>query len=130
MDTTPIYALRERLRAAGIAGTSLLSEDFRLKRAYEAYLPLEAASPVFAKLEQMTAQLLSPDCSNPQGALLDTLTLADAVICTLAVVDRKGDIEPFSSTKCRQDCQHPVFCFERTAGRADHIGRRTLCICV
>ncbi len=103
MDTTPIYALRERLRAAGIAGTSLLSEDFRLKRAYEAYLPLEAASPVFAKLGQMTAQLLSPDCSNPQGALLDTLTLADAVICTLAVVDRKGDIEPFSSISEEQN---------------------------
>ena len=33
MDTTPIYELRERLRAAGIAGTNLLTEDFRLKRA-------------------------------------------------------------------------------------------------
>ena len=44
MDTTPIYELRARLRAAGIAGTSLLSEDFRLKRAYEAFKPLETAS--------------------------------------------------------------------------------------
>ena len=94
MDTTPIYELRERLRAAAIAGTSLLSEDFRLRRACEAFRPLEAASPVFAKLEQMTAQLLSPDCSNPQGALLDTLTLADAVICTLGTVEVQGMMEP------------------------------------
>lgn len=97
MDTTPIYELRERLRAAGIAGTNLLSEDFRLKRAYEAFKPLEAASPVFAKLGQMTAQLLSPDSQNLQGALLDTLTLADAVICTLGMVDVKGDIEPIQA---------------------------------
>ena len=42
----------------------------------------------------MTAQLLSPDCSNPQGALLDTLTLADAVICTLGTVEVQGMMEP------------------------------------
>ena len=93
MDTTPIYELRERLRAAGIAGTNLLTEDFRLKRAYEAFKPLEPASPVFAKLGQMTAQLLSPECQNVQGALLDALTLADAVICTLGVVEIKGEVE-------------------------------------
>lgn len=92
MDTTPIYELRARLRAAGIAGTSLLSEDFRLKRAYEAFKPLEAASPVFAKLGQLTTQLLAPNCPNLQGALLDTITLADAVICTLGTVDIKGEV--------------------------------------
>ena len=72
MDTTPIYELRERLRAAAMAGTSLLSEDFRLRRAYEAFKPLETASPVFAKIGQLAEQLLSPDCPNVQGALLDT----------------------------------------------------------
>ena len=50
MDTTPIYELRARLRTVCIAGTSLLSEDFRLKRVYDAFKPLEGASPVFAKL--------------------------------------------------------------------------------
>ena len=62
MDTEPIYELRDRLRAAGIAGTNLLSEDFRLKRAFEAFKPLETASPVFAKIGQLAQQLLSPDC--------------------------------------------------------------------
>ena len=46
MDTKPIYELRARLRAAAIAGASLLAEDFRLKRAAEAIKPLEASSPV------------------------------------------------------------------------------------
>lgn len=94
MDTTPIYELRERLRAAAIAGTNLLSEDFRLRRAYEVFKPLEAASPVFAKVGQMAGQLLSQDCQSPHGALLDTISLVDAVICTLGTVEAKGEIEP------------------------------------
>lgn len=93
MDTTPIYELRDRLRAAAMAGTSLLSEDFRLKRAYEAFKPLEAASPVFAKVGQLAAKLTEPDCQNPQGALLDAITLTDAVICTLGTVDAAGGVE-------------------------------------
>ncbi|MDE7321442.1 MAG: hypothetical protein K2N73_01710 [Lachnospiraceae bacterium] len=92
MDTEPIYELRERLRAAGIAGTNLLSEDFRLKRALETFKPLETASPVFAKIGQLAQQFLSPDCKNPQGALLDTMTLVDAVICTLGTVEIQGEV--------------------------------------
>lgn len=98
MNTTPIYELRARMRAVGIAGTSLLLEDFRLKRAYEVFKPLESASPVFAKLGQLTARLFSPDCSNPQGALLDAITLADAVICTLGTVDTQGEMESLAIT--------------------------------
>lgn len=93
MNTEPIYELRERLRAAAMAGTNLLSEDFRLKRAYEAFKPLEAASPVFAKVGQLTAKLTAPDCQNPQGALLDAITLTDAVICTLGTVDAAGEVD-------------------------------------
>lgn len=99
MDITPIYELRARMRVAGIAGTSLLSEDFRLKRAYEAFQPLEAISPIFEKLGQLTAQLFLPDCSNLQGALLDASTLADAVICTLGAVDIQGEVESFKITE-------------------------------
>lgn len=93
MNTEPIYELRERLRAAAMAGTSLLSEDFRLKRAYEAFRPLEAASPVFAKVGELTAKLTEPGGQNPQGALLDALSLVDAVICTLGTVEAAGEIE-------------------------------------
>lgn len=103
MDTEPIYELRERLRAAGIAGTNLLSEDFRLKRAVEAFKPLETASPVFAKIGQLAQQLLAPDCQNPQGVLLDTMALVDAVICTLGAVDVSGEIQPVETLMPVQD---------------------------
>lgn len=97
MDTTPIYELRERLRAAAMAGTSLLAEDFRLRRACETFKPLASASPVFAKIGQLTEQLLSPDISHPQGVLLDAVSLTDAVICTLGAVDVAGEITPLEN---------------------------------
>lgn len=86
MDITPIYDLRTRLRAAMIAGTNLLSEDFRLKRAIEAFAPLEAASPVFAKIGQLSRSLLDAQTADREGALLDAITLADAVLCTQGAV--------------------------------------------
>ena len=53
MDVKPIYELRTRMRAAAIAGTNLLAEDFRFKKAAEAIKPLETASPVLQKLVNM-----------------------------------------------------------------------------
>lgn len=96
MDIAPIYELQTRLRSAAIAGVHLLQEDFRLKRAAEAVKPLEGASPVFAKLSQQMTTLLSADCANPVVVLLDTLALADAVICTLGTVDAAGEIQPLA----------------------------------
>ena len=87
MDITPIYDLRARLRAAMIAGTNLLPEDFRLKRAVEAIAPLEQASPVFARIGQLSRALLDPAREDKEGALLDTITLVDAVLCTQGAVD-------------------------------------------
>lgn len=93
MDITPIYNLQTRLRAAAIAGVNLLQEDFRLKRAAEELKPIEGASPVFAKLGQQMALLLSAECPNPAMTLLDTIALTDAVICTLGTVEVKGEIK-------------------------------------
>ena len=90
MDITPIYDLRARLRAAMIAGTNLLSEDFRLKRAVEAVAPLEQASPVFARIGQLSRALLDPAGEDKEGALLDTITLVDAVLCTQGAVSAGG----------------------------------------
>lgn len=90
MNIAPIYELKSRLRAAAIAGTNLLSEDFRLKKAAEGFAPLAAASPVFAKINEMTNALLA---DNSPANLLDTITLVDSVITTLGTVDAKGEIE-------------------------------------
>lgn len=94
MDLSPLYDLRDRLRAGAIAGAALVLEDFRLKRALDALAPLEQASPVFAKLGQLTRALLDPGCTDRAGALLDALTLADAVLCTQGAVAAPGALEP------------------------------------
>lgn len=94
MDITPIYELRTRLRAAAIAGTNLLSEDFRLKRAVEAIQPLEAASPVFAKIGALARELLSPGQADREGTLLDAITLVDALLCTQGEVTVTGEVRP------------------------------------
>ena len=91
MDLSPVYELQERLHTAIIAGANLLNEDFRLRRAAKAIKPLASASPVFAKLCQQTDLLLSPGCSAPASVLLDTISLADAIICTLGTVETKQE---------------------------------------
>lgn len=96
MDITPIYDLRDRLRTAMIAGTSLLAEDFRLKRAVEAMAPLEKAAPVFAKVGELCRKLVAPDASaeGKEDLLLDAITLVDAVCCTQGAVGVAGEMEP------------------------------------
>lgn len=94
MDITPLYELRARLRAAMLAGTNLLSEDFRLKRAAEAFAPLEPVSPVFSKIGQLVRELLALEQADKEGALLDAITLVDAVLCTQGAVAVEGDVEP------------------------------------
>lgn len=95
MDLSPFYELRARLHDGAVAGALLAVDDFRLKRAAEAFLPLEKASPVFQKLGQLTRNLLEKDCPNRAGALLDALTLADAVACTQGAGTIPGKVEPF-----------------------------------
>lgn len=99
MDLTPVYELRDRLRAGIIAGAALAAEDFRLVRALEAMAPLEASSPVFGKLCQLTRSALAPDCSDRAGAMLDAITLCDAVLTTQAAVAVSGELSPLPARK-------------------------------
>lgn len=99
MDIAPLYELKTRLRAAAIAGTNLLSEDFRLKKAAENFKALESASPVFKKISELTASLLSDNCPDKPTVLLDTITLADSVICTLGVTDVNGELADIGNTE-------------------------------
>ena len=97
MDITPVYELKTRLRAAMIAGTNLLSEDFRLKKAAEGFAALSGSSPVFAKINAMTERLLS---ENSPECLLDTITLVDAVITTLGTAEVKGELVDLPDNGC------------------------------
>ena len=94
MDLQPLYEVKERLERAAVAGTGLLGEDFRLKRALEGLAPLAAASPVFAKIHAGVEALLSAPPEQRGGALLDALALVDAVAYTQAAVGMPGALEP------------------------------------
>lgn len=94
MDLTPLYELRDRLRAGIIAGAALAAEDFRLARALENLAPLEKASPVFGKLGQLVRAVLAPDCQDRAGAMLDAVTLCDAVLTTQGAVAVPGELSP------------------------------------
>ena len=86
MNITPLYELSSRLRNCMIAGTNLVMEDFRLRRAVEDIKPYAKAAPVFAKLAELTGQLLEPDRDDREELLLDAITLLDALLCTQAMV--------------------------------------------
>ena len=103
MDLTPVYELRERLKTGAVAGTGLIAEDFRLKRAVEAVAPLEKASPVFAKIVQLSAQVLEENCEDRAGTLLEALTLVDALLCTQGIVETEGEIKPLADGKKETD---------------------------
>lgn len=94
MNLAPIYELRSRLRASMIAGTNLLSEDFRLKRAAEEIKPLAAAAPVFAKIVEMVNNLLADGCEDRERVLMDTITLVDAVLCTQGMLTVNEEVTP------------------------------------
>ena len=93
MDIASLYELRNRLRTAMIAGTNLLSEDFRLKRAVEAVQLLEQTAPVFAKIGELGRNLIAPEQADKVDALLQVITLVDAVLCTQGAVSVSGEIE-------------------------------------
>ena len=95
MNITPVYELRTQLRTAAIAGTSLLSENFRLKKAAENFSAISSASPVFAKINEQLNILLK---ENTPQALLDTITLTDSVITVLASVGTAAEITPAESS--------------------------------
>lgn len=96
MNLAPVYELRDRLAASAIAGTGLISEDFRLSRAVEGMAPLAAASPVFGKIHALAKALVSPDCADRGGTLLTALALTDAVLTTQGAVSAgdPADLEP------------------------------------
>ena len=82
MNLGVVYELRDRLKTAAVAGVGLIQDDFRLKRSVEQMAPLSKASPVFGRIFQMAEKTIAPDCENRAQALLDTLALVDAVLCT------------------------------------------------
>lgn len=80
MDINTFYELRTRLYATAASGCGLITEDFRLKRALEAFEPMSKANKVFGRLYQMCEKLF--DTENVAGELVDCIALADALAVT------------------------------------------------
>ena len=96
MNLQPLYDLKERLEHAAIAGTGLLQEDFRLRRAVDTLAPLAGASPVFAKISAGAKALLAAPQAERSIRLLDVLSLVDAVVYTQGVTNVPGDLAPLA----------------------------------
>lgn len=80
MDISLFYQLRDRLYASAGAGCDVINEDFRLKRAVEAFEPLSKANKVFAKLYSMCNELFTSE--KPAPILADCIALCDALAVT------------------------------------------------
>ena len=122
MDVKPIYELRTRMRAAAIAGTNLLAEDFRFKKVAEAIKPLETASPVFAKIGEYVHTLLTQECPTPAQTLLEALTLVDSVLCTLCYAAFHSAVRRTYRSQCT------VFFAVSSAGSSYIIEWKSLCV--
>lgn len=94
MNLSAVYELQNRLEMAAVAGVNLISEDFRLKRAVEQMAPLAGLSPVFQKIYGLSVKLISPECEDLSGLLLDTLALVEAVCVTQGSLFMGGEMEP------------------------------------
>ena len=92
MNLQALYDLKERLEHVAIAGTSLLQEDFRLRRAVEALGPLAKANPVFAKIGAGTVALFNAPEAERSTKLLDVLSLVDAVVYTQGTTNISGEM--------------------------------------
>lgn len=96
MELQGLYELHDRLIAVSVAGVGLAGEDFRLKRAVEQIRPLAESVPVIKKLYLQAERVVSPDCSDRAGCLLDTLALSKAILCTQAGYETEpeaGDLD-------------------------------------
>ncbi len=80
MNIAPFYELRTRLYASAASGCGTINEDFRLKRAVEAFEPLAGANKAFMRLYTDCGKLLTSDA--PANILPDCIALADALAVT------------------------------------------------
>ncbi len=80
MNIAPFYELRTRLYASAASGCGTINEDFRLKRAVEAFEPLAGANKAFMKLYTDCGKLFTSDA--PADILPDCIALADALAVT------------------------------------------------
>lgn len=80
----PVMLLQQCLTESAMAGTNLLGENFRLKKAAESLTPLAARNPVFRKMQEDTKALFTLPAQEQGMQLLKVLSLVNAVAVTMA----------------------------------------------
>lgn len=105
MDITPFYELRYRLFCTAAAGCAAIQEDFRLKRAVEAFQPLSSANKVFGKFYAMCQSLFTAE--NCASALAECIALADALAVTQGVYTDSAPTK-FAAGHIRKQTYLPV----------------------
>lgn len=106
MNLHALFALRERLEDAAIAGVQLAGEDFRLRRAVEEIEPYTKAAAVFAQIHKLCMELIN-GCADPSGALLDALALIDAVLTTQGRLF-EGERQEIAFEEAREDLYRQI----------------------
>ena len=90
MNLDILYKLQEQLRNSVITGSSLINEDFRLKKCVDDMEALSKAAPVFAQIKKQAEDLFV--CDNTGEKTLDLLALVDAVLETQAGIYETGEL--------------------------------------
>ena len=91
-----LFETRDRLKKSAIAGSSLISEDFRLKKLAESFSAVKDKSPVFAQIYSKLSDLLSADKETRAFKLLECIAFLDAVCTTQFTYDLPdAEIVPF-----------------------------------
>ncbi len=93
----PLAELKERLVYISVAGIQLLAEDFRLKKAVEAFSLLADKNPVFKKIYTDLQALMCAEQGQQGVLLLNLLGLIDAVLYTQATFGTEGELKEFSA---------------------------------
>lgn len=107
MNLDALFALRERLENAAIAGVQLVGEDFRLKRAVEEIEPYTKAAAVFAQIHKLCLELLEGSAADPSAALLDALALIDAVLTTQGKIF-EGESKEIAWREAKEDLYQQI----------------------
>ena len=98
VNQNPFYELRDCLYAAASSGCSLISEDFRLKRAIEAFKPMSETNKVFEKLYNMCSALTQSE--QPAAEIADCIALADALAVTQGTFAVNAETTPAEPNPC------------------------------
>jgi hypothetical protein len=93
MSIAVLNQVYDEMRRLAIAGSSLASDDFRLKKLIPPLEQSGAKVPVFAKVAQAIQKVIDPATENAADALLELSTLVTAVLYTQGETGVPGSLQ-------------------------------------